>query len=378
MYSTDNLRLQNVQDAVSPAMLAAELPRTAKASSTVHNTRVAISNILHGHEDRILVVVGPCSIHDPLAAREYARLLHSAIEEYANELLIVMRVYFEKPRTTAGWKGLINDPGLDQSFRINDGLRLARELLLDLAKMGVPAGTEFLDMMTPQYLVDLISWGAIGARTTESQVHRQLASGLCCPVGFKNGTSGNVEIAIHGVLSAAQPHSFLAPAKSGRTAIFATTGNLDCHVVLRGGRSGTNYTSDWVGRVGTHLEYAGLEPRVMVDCSHANSGKDHRIQPQVCHAVADQIEAGEGRIMGVMLESNLVGGAQKPAPRERLVYGQSITDSCMGWEETLPLLQELAKATSARRLARPMDARFCIAGSRNGKASRASASATSD
>lgn len=378
MHSTDNLRLQNVQDVVSPAMLAEELPRTPVASSTVHNTRAAISKILHGHEDRILVVVGPCSIHDPRAAREYARLLHSAIEEYANELLIVMRVYFEKPRTTSGWKGLINDPGLDQSFRINDGLRLARELLVDLAEMGVPAGTEFLDMMTPQYLVDLISWGAIGARTTESQVHRQLASGLCCPVGFKNGTSGDVEIAIHGVLSAAQPHSFLAQTKSGRTAIFATTGNLDCHVVLRGGRSGTNYTSDWVARAGTHLEYAGLDPRVMVDCSHANSGKDHTIQAQVCHAVADQIEAGERTIMGVMLESNLVGGAQKPAPRERLIYGQSITDSCMGWEETLPLLRELAKAASSRRLSRPMETRFCVAGSRNGKASRASASATSD
>jgi 3-deoxy-7-phosphoheptulonate synthase len=305
-------------------------------------------------------------------------LLRSAIEEHANELLIVMRVYFEKPRTTSGWKGLINDPGLDQSFRINDGLRLARQLLLDLAEMGVPAGTEFLDVMTPQYLVDLISWGAIGARTTESQVHRQLVSGLCCPVGFKNGTSGDVEIAINGVLSAAQPHSFLGQTESGHTAIFATTGNLDCHVVLRGGRTGTNYTSDWVARVGACLEYAGLEPRVMVDCSHANSDKDHRIQPQVCHAVADQIEAGEKRIMGVMLESNLVGGAQKPAPRDRLIYGQSITDSCMGWEETLPLLRELAEAASSRRLPHPMKSRLCVAGSGNGKASRASASATSD
>ena len=372
MHSTDNLHLQNIQEVASPALLMSELPRTPAASATVHNTRAAISNILHGREDRILVVVGPCSIHDPLAAREYARLLHTAIEEFAHELLIVMRVYFEKPRTISGWKGLINDPGLDQSFRINDGLRLARQLLVDLGEMGVPAGTEFLDVMTPPYLVDLISWGSIGARTTESQVHRQLASGLCCPVGFKNGTSGDVEIAIHGVLSASQPHSFLAQTKSGRTAIFATTGNLDCHVILRGGPTNTNFSPDWISRVGACLEYAGLEPRVMVDCSHANSGKDHRKQPQVCHAVANQIEAGEKGIMGVMLESNLVGGAQQPAPREQLTYGQSVTDSCMGWDETLPLLRELAEAASSRRLSHAMKARFC-AGSKNEKAGRSSA-----
>ncbi len=375
MHSSDNLRLKNIQEVTAPALLVKELPRTPAASAIVHNTRAAISNILHGCEDRILVVVGPCSIHDPMAAREYARLLRSAIEEFADELLIVMRVYFEKPRTTSGWKGLINDPGLDQSFRINDGLRLARQLLVDLAEMGVPAGTEFLDVMTPPYLADLISWGAIGARTTESQLHRQLASGLCCPVGFKNGTSGDVEIAIHGVVAASQPHSFLAQTESGRTAIFATTGNLDCHVILRGGHAGANFSPDWVSRVGACLEYAGLEPRVMVDCSHANSAKDHRRQPQVCHAVAGQIEAGEERIMGVMLESNLVAGAQQPAPRERLIYGQSITDSCMGWEETLPLLRKLAEAALSRRLLHPLKTRFCVAGSRNGKAGRASASA---
>jgi len=375
MHSTDNLRLKDIQEVVSPAILMKELARTPAAYATVQNTRAAVSNILHGRDDRILVVVGPCSIHDPLAAREYARLLHAAIEEFAHELLIVMRVYFEKPRTTSGWKGLINDPGLDQSFRINDGLRLARQLLIDLAEMGVPAGTEFLDVMTPPYLVDLISWGAIGARTAESQVHRQLASGLCCPVGFKNGTSGDIEIAIHGVLSASEPHSFLAQAESGRTAIFATTGNLDCHVILRGGRANTNFSSDWISRVATCLEYAGLAPRVMVDCSHANSAKDHKKQPQVCHAVADQIEAGEKRIMGVMLESNLVGGAQKPGPRERLVYGQSITDSCMGWEETLLLLSKLAKAASSRKLSHPMKTGLCVAGSMNEQAGRATASA---
>ena len=375
MHSTDNLRLKDIQEVVSPAILMKELARTPAAYATVQNTRAAVSNILHGRDDRILVVVGPCSIHDPLAAREYARLLHAAIEEFAHELLIVMRVYFEKPRTTSGWKGLINDPGLDQSFRINDGLRLARQLLIDLAEMGVPAGTEFLDVMTPPYLVDLISWGAIGARTAESQVHRQLASGLCCPVGFKNGTSGDIEIAIHGVLSASEPHSFLAQAESGRTAIFATTGNLDCHVILRGGRANTNFSSDWISRVATCLEYAGLAPRVMVDCSHANSAKDHKKQPQVCHAVADQIEAGEKRIMGVMLESNLVGGAQKPGPRERLVYGQSITDSCMGWEETLLLLSKLAKAASSRKLSHPMKTELYVAGSMNEQAGRATASA---
>ena len=375
MLLSDNLRLKSVQEAISPAILMKELPRTPAASATVLNTRAAISNILHGREDRILVVVGPCSIHDPRAAREYARLLHTAIEKFAHELLIVMRVYFEKPRTTSGWKGLINDPGLDQSFRINDGLRLARELLVDLGEMGVPAGTEFLDVLTPPYLIDLISWGAIGARTTESQVHRQLASGLCCPVGFKNGTSGDVEIAIHGVISASQPHSFLAQTASGRTAIFATTGNLDCHVVLRGGRIHTNFSPDWITRVGACLEYAGLEPRMMVDCSHANSAKDHGRQPQVCHAVAGQIEGGEKRIMGVMLESNLVGGAQKPGPRERLVYGQSITDSCMGWEETLLLLSKLAKAASSRKLSHPMKTELYVASSMNEQAGRATASA---
>jgi 3-deoxy-7-phosphoheptulonate synthase len=374
MHLTDDLRLKDIKVVMPPAALVQELQLTQRASVTVRDARAAIANILHGREDRVLVVVGPCSIHDSRAAREYGRLLRSAVEQYANELVIVMRVYLEKPRTIWGWKGLINDPGLDQSFRINDGLRMARQLLIDLAEMGVPAGTEFLEVMTPQYLVDLVSWGAIGARTSESQIHRQLVSGLSCPVGFKNGTSGDVEIAIHAVLSAAQPHSFLAQAKSGRSAIFVTTGNSDCHVVLRGGRSNTNYSPDWVANASGCLEYAGLGPRVMVDCSHGNSGKDHKKQPLVCHAVAAQIEAGEERIMGVMLESNLVGGAQQPGPREHLTYGQSITDSCMGWEETLPLLRELSKAASSRRL-RKMKSKLCATGSGRGEASRISASA---
>lgn len=375
MYATDDLRLKNIRVVIPPALLAEELPRTAKASATVHDTRARISDILHGRDDRILVVVGPCSIHDPGAAREYGARLRSLVEQYANDLIIVMRVYFEKPRTTAGWKGLINDPGLDQSFRINDGLRIARQLLLDLAEMGVPAGTEILDVMTPQYLADLVSWGAIGARTTESQIHRQLVSGLSCPVGFKNGTSGDTDIAVHAVLSAAQSHSFLGQAKTGLSAIFVTTGNSDCHVILRGGRTSPNYTPDWVAKVGGCLETAGLEPRMMIDCSHANSGKDHTKQPRVCHAVASQIEAGEERIMGVMLESNLVAGAQQLGPRDQLVYGQSITDSCIGWEETLTLLHKLSQAASLRRSFRKSKAKFCAAGSGYGNTSQISASA---
>jgi len=264
-------------------------------------------------------------------------------------LQIVMRVYFEKPRTTVGWKGLLNDPHLDQSFQINDGLRTARRLLLDLAEMGVPGGTEFLDMISPQYVAGLVSWGAIGARTTESQVHRQLVSGLSCPVGFKNGTSGNTGIAIDAILSAAHSHTFLSHTKSGQSAIFATTGNPDCHVILRGGRNKVNYTPEEVAEVSTQLERAGLPPRVMIDCSHANSNKDYRRQSLVCREVAGQIAVGDKRIIGVMIESNLIAGSQKLVQGQPLVYGQSITDACLGWNETLPLLQELAAAVRARR-----------------------------
>jgi len=346
-HRTDDLRIEWTKVVLPPVFLEEELPTTDQASSTVFDARTQIGEILAGKDRRLLVVVGPCSIHDPKAAREYAGLLKEAIHQYSNQLCIVMRVYFEKPRTTIGWKGLINDPHLDQSFKINDGLRLARHLLLDLAEMGVPAGTEFLDMITPQYVSDLVSWGAIGARTAESQIHRQLVSGLSCPVGFKNGTSGDVGVAIEAVLSAAHPHTFLGHTKHGQSAIFLTRGNPECHVILRGGRDTVNYAAESVKRVAAQLQLAGLPQRVMIDCSHANSHKDHRRQADVCRNIAAQIAGGEHRIFGVMLESNLVEGAQKPVPGEELVYGQSITDSCIGWHETNFLLEELATAVQA-------------------------------
>ena len=348
-YSTDDLRIKWIKVVLPPVFLEEELPTTEKASATVHQAREQIARILRGDDRRLLVVVGPCSIHDTKAAREYAGLLKGAIDQHAKELHIVMRVYFEKPRTTIGWKGLINDPYLDQSYKINDGLRQARHLLLDLAEMGVPAGTEFLDMITPQYLAGLVSWGAIGARTTESQVHRQLVSGLSCPVGFKNATSGDVQIAVEAVLSAAQPHTFLGHTKHGQSAIFATAGNPDCHVILRGGRNAVNYTAEAVAETCGKLQKSGLSPNVMIDCSHANSKKDHTRQPVVCSNVASQIAKGERRIVGVMLESNLVADAQKLVPGVPLTHGQSITDACMGWDETAELLGELAAAVRAGR-----------------------------
>ena len=325
------------------------MPVTDNASRTVFEARRQLVDILNGADDRLAVVVGPCSIHDPAAAREYAGLLKEAIGELASELKIVMRVYFEKPRTTLGWKGLINDPYFDESFRISEGLRMARRLLLDLAEMGVPAGTEYLDMISPQYVADLVSWGAIGARTTESQVHRQLASGLSCPVGFKNGTSGNVQIAIEAILSASHPHTFLGTSDTGQSAILLTSGNPDCHIILRGGRQVTNYDAGSVASTAEQMEKTGVQPRIMVDCSHANSGKDHRRQGAVCRDVAGQIAGGERRIMGVMIESNLVAGAQKLGNGKNLVYGQSITDACIDWAETHTLLRELAAAVKARR-----------------------------
>jgi 3-deoxy-7-phosphoheptulonate synthase len=351
-YRTDDLRIKWTKVVLPPVFLEEELPATEKVSATVHDAREQIVEILAGKDHRLLVVAGPCSIHDTKAAREYAGLLKSAIGEFSKELCIVMRVYFEKPRTTVGWKGLLNDPYLDQSYKINDGLRLARHLLLDLAEMGVPAGTEFLDMISPQYVAGLVSWGAIGARTTESQVHRQLVSGLSCPVGFKNATSGDVQVAIEAVLSAAQPHTFLGHTKDGQSAIFVTTGNPECHVILRGGRNTVNYTAESVAQACKQLEDAGLPARVMIDCSHANSGKDYTRQAIVCRDVAGQIAKGERRIIGVMLESNLVAGAQKLVPGKSLVYGQSITDACIGWDETLPLLQELAAAVRSARAPR--------------------------
>src|SRR6202451_3804889 len=288
----DDLRIQWTKVVLPPVFLEEDLPITETATATIFNARTDIAAILKGRDSRLLVLCGPCSIHDTAAAREYGALLKSAIKEFAADLRIVMRVYFEKPRTTVGWKGLINDPHLDQSYKINDGLRMARRLLLDLAEMGVPAGTEFLDMITPQYLAGLVSWGAIGARTTESQVHRQLVSGLSCPVGFKNATSGDVQVAIDAVLSAAHPHTFLGHTKHGQSAIFVTTGNPDCHIILRGGRKSVNYTADCVAETTSQMVKAGIAPRIMIDCSHANSLKDYTRQALVCHDVAAQIAAG--------------------------------------------------------------------------------------
>jgi 3-deoxy-7-phosphoheptulonate synthase len=348
-FDMDDLRISWNEVVTSPAALLEELPLTEDAAWTVHSTRKNIQSVLKGEDDRLMVVVGPCSIHDPEAAREYAQRLKKVHDRLADDLLIIMRVYFEKPRTTVGWKGLLNDPYLDGSFRINDGLRIGRQLLRDLAEMGVPAGTEFLDLMTPQYYTDLVSWGAIGARTTESQVHRELASGLSCPIGFKNGTSGNLQIAIEAIVSAAHPHCFLGQTKQGQSAIFTTSGNPDCHIILRGGRNTTNYSAEHVQQVSEHLEKVGLKARVMIDCSHANSHKDHTRQPDVCRDVATQLAGGDRRIIGIMLESHLTAGRQDIQPGKPLQYGQSITDSCIAWEETEVLLEELAVAARARR-----------------------------
>jgi 3-deoxy-7-phosphoheptulonate synthase len=348
-HTTEDLRIQWTKVVLPPIFLEEERPVTEAASDTIFNTRSEISAILNGHDDRLLTLVGPCSIHDPKAAREYAALLKDAIDEFSADLRIVMRVYFEKPRTTIGWKGLINDPHLDQSYKINDGLRIARHLLLDLAEMGVPTGTEFLDMISPQYIAGLVSWGAIGARTTESQVHRQLVSGVSCPVGFKNGTSGDAQIAIDAILSAAHSHTFLGLTKHGQSAILITKGNPDTHIILRGGRKTVNYTAESVADTAARMENAGLAPRIMIDFSHSNSGKDYRRQAIVCHDVASQIAGGDKRILGVMIESNLVAGAQKLIPGQPLVYGQSITDACIDWKETRTLLAELAASVRARR-----------------------------
>jgi 3-deoxy-7-phosphoheptulonate synthase len=348
-HPTEDIRIQWTKVVLPPVFLEEEAPVTEAASDTIFKTREQITAILNGRDDRLLVLAGPCSIHDTNAAREYARLLKGAITEFAADLCIVMRVYFEKPRTTIGWKGLINDPHLDGTYKINDGLRLARHLLLDLAEMGVPTGTEFLDMISPQYIAGLVSWGAIGARTAESQVHRQLVSGVSCPVGFKNGTSGDVQIAIDAILSAAYSHTFLGHTHHGQSAIFVTTGNPDCHIILRGGRNSVNYTADCVAETAAQMQRAGIAPRIMIDFSHANSGKDYRRQAVVCHDVAAQIAAGNRSIMGAMIESNLVAGAQKLVPGQPLLYGQSITDGCIDWAETHSLLAELAAAVRTRR-----------------------------
>ncbi|GMR20334.1 MAG: 3-deoxy-7-phosphoheptulonate synthase AroG [Gammaproteobacteria bacterium] len=347
-YQTDDLRIRSMEEIVPPAALHEEFPSTETAQTTIHNTRQAIHHILHDEDDRLLVIIGPCSIHDPEAAKEYAGKLKVLRDELADDLLIVMRVYFEKPRTTVGWKGLINDPDLNDSCHINKGVRLARSLLLDINNMGVPAGTEFLDPISPQYFADLVSWGAIGARTTESQVHRELASGLSAPVGFKNGTDGTLRIAIDAIRAASTSHNFLSLTKAGHSAIFSTSGNEDCHIILRGGKT-PNYDAASVDEAGKELQAAGLAPRLMIDFSHANSQKQHRRQIDVCHDVARQIASGDERIMGAMIESHLVGGRQDVIAKDNLTYGQSITDACIGWDDSVPLLRELAQAVRARR-----------------------------
>ncbi|NOX75224.1 MAG: 3-deoxy-7-phosphoheptulonate synthase AroG [Gammaproteobacteria bacterium] len=347
-YLTDDLRIDAIKEVIAPAQVLKKHPISDTAARTVATTRQAVHNILTGKDDRLLVVIGPCSIHDPGAALEYASRLKKTRDELVDDLLIVMRVYFEKPRTTVGWKGLINDPRLDGSFEINEGLHLARKLLLDVNNMGIPAGTEFLDLITPQYISDLVSWGAIGARTTESQAHRELASGLSCPVGFKNGTNGSLQIACDAIHAASQPHYFLSLTKAGRSAIFATSGNEDCHIILRGGRE-PNYDAASVNAAGKSMLAAKLAPRMMIDFSHANSSKQHRRQLDVARNVAAQIATGDTRIIGTMVESNLEEGRQNVETGKDLLFGQSITDACIDWESSVPLIQGLAEAVRKRR-----------------------------
>ncbi len=348
-HLTDDLRITGLREVSPPQTVHAEYPMTDTAAETIFATRQAIHRILHGEDDRLLMIVGPCSIHDPQAALEYAGLIKGARKKYADDLLIIMRVYFEKPRTTVGWKGLINDPHLDGSFDINTGIRKARKLLLDINNMNVPAGTEFLDLISPQYIADLVSWGAIGARTTESQGHRELASGLSCPVGFKNSTNGGFSIAIDAIGAASHPHHFLSLTKEGKSAIFETSGNEDCHIILRGGNDKPNYDTASVAKAVGKLKQAGIESGVMIDFSHANSLKQHKRQIDVGHDVSRQIAAGNKDIKGVMIESHLNEGRQDNKPNKPLAYGVSITDACIHWQDTEPMLKKLAQAVQARR-----------------------------
>jgi len=347
--NTDDLRIQGIDPLISPAVLSYFLPMTETAAQVVHQARKEAEAILRGEDDRLLVVVGPCSIHDPSAAIEYGERLKGIAERYKDDLHIIMRVYFEKPRTTVGWKGLINDPHLDGSFDINRGLRFARELLLQLAEMGIPAGTEFLDAISPQYVADLIAWGAIGARTTESQVHRELTSGLSMPVGFKNGTGGSIQIALDAIGAAAQPHHFLSVTKQGVSAIVTTTGNKACHLILRGGKSGPNYSKEDIEAVTENLRKLELPEQVMIDCSHGNSNKDFRNQPKVAAELCEQMASGSQAIAAVMIESNLVEGNQKIS--DNMTYGQSVTDACIDWQTTEEVLESFSKTVQARRLA---------------------------
>jgi len=346
--NTDDVRIDTIKELIAPADLLQEFPVTDEVATTVFEARQAIHKILHDEDDRVLAIVGPCSVHDPIAAKEYAEKLNRLRQELAEDLLIVMRVYFEKPRTTVGWKGLINDPDLDGSFHINKGLRQARQFLIDVNSLGLPAGTEFLDLISPQYIADLVSWGAIGARTTESQGHRELASGMSCPVGFKNGTNGTSKIALDAIRAASQPHCFLSVTKERHSAIFTTKGNEDCHLILRGG-SRPNYDTESINITSEEMETAGFKPRMMIDFSHANSRKRHQKQIDVGRDVAGQIARGDARINGVMIESFLQAGRQDWRADEELVYGQSITDACISWDDTEPLLRELAQAVRIRR-----------------------------
>lgn len=346
-HQTDDVRISEIKELLPPVAVLEKFPATDTASATVFESRQAIHNILAGDDDRLLVVIGPCSIHDPVAALEYGKRLKVLRDELKDQLEIVMRVYFEKPRTTVGWKGLINDPYLDNSCQINDGLRLGRKLLLDLNDMGLPTASEFLDMITPQYVADLMSWGAIGARTTESQVHRELASGLSCPVGFKNGTDGTIKVAIDAIGAASAPHHFLSVTKYGHSAIVSTAGNPDCHIILRGGRE-PNYSARHVDEVVSGLDKAGLPQKVMIDFSHANSSKQFKNQMLVAEDVAGQLRAGSKAVFGVMVESHLVEGRQDLVEGCELTFGQSITDACIGWADTEVLLRNLADAVAAR------------------------------
>lgn len=347
-HRTDDLRIREIKELAPPAHVLREFPANEKVTETTYQGRQAVHRVLHGADDRLVVVVGPCSIHDPAAALEYAARLHAERQRLRGELEIIMRVYFEKPRTTVGWKGLINDPYMDDSYKINDGLRLARKLLWEINELGLPCGTEFLDVITPQYTADLISWGAIGARTTESQIHRELASGLSCPVGFKNGTDGNIRIAVDAMKAAASPHHFLSVTKAGHSAIVSTVGNEDCHVILRGGKA-PNYDAASVEAACADLGKAGLAARLMVDFSHANSNKQFKRQLDVARDVGAQIAAGDERIFGVMIESHLNEGRQDLVPGKPLAYGVSVTDACLGWDDTVAALDILADAVQVRR-----------------------------
>lgn len=348
MYQTDDVNIKRIKELLPPVAVLEKFPATDVASSTTFQARQAIHNILNDEDDRLLVIVGPCSIHDTEAAIEYGKRLKKLRDELSGQLEVVMRVYFEKPRTTVGWKGLINDPYLNDTYKINDGLRMGRKLLLDLTDMGMPTASEFLDMITPQYVADLISWGAIGARTTESQVHRELASGISCPVGFKNGTDGNIKIASDAIRSAESSHHFLSVTKFGHSAIVETAGNPDCHIILRGGKE-PNYSAEHVSDIKNQLEASGLRQKVMIDFSHANSSKQYQRQMVVGEDVSAQIAGGEHAIFGVMIESHLVEGRQDLVDGQAPTYGQSITDACIGWNDTESVLRQLADAVEKRR-----------------------------